>query len=476
MMVNASAYKIVHSSLAGTIDRELDNIKNAVQLNYKMDPDKAYKDKHINDLYIEWMEEYSETEFSWQTIQSHLWNAIEPISVLTINSTSASKLDYNDDEPKHLIAVGGYVLSRGLTLEGLLISYFLRNSQMSDTLMQMGRWFGYRDHYEDICRVWMTQNSMEWYSYIAGSTRLLMDEIILMEKAKKTPKEFGLKIRNHPSTLMITARNKMGSAAKVKTKVDLSEKFIETHRLNKDKSSRDKNLYAVKEIASFLNANSAHEKINNSYLFRDISSTEILKFLRSFQYHEGWLPTFPTVNTHIRDRIPNELDYWDVCFFSTGPKNKGLIYDGLGFAIHCQRRTIIPGDDISIGGRNQKVSGNDSVQKIGLTEDDLKRADEIQKDTLKDNGKNIGIGLAYRRARSKPLLLIHLLELVSEDTSEKKILYTDPVAAWSISWPATEINKESDVEFFVNKVYVQNENNKEDEDEDDEDEDEDDDE
>src|SRR5450755_2807986 len=83
----------------------------------------------------------------------------------------------------NVIAVGGFSLSRGLTLEGLMVSYFLRNSMMYDTLMQMGRWFGYRPGYEDLCRVWMPEEAEGWYAHIADSIEELREELRVMEAA-----------------------------------------------------------------------------------------------------------------------------------------------------------------------------------------------------------------------------------------------------------------------------------------------------
>ena len=85
------------------------------------------------------------------------------------------RLAHNETVPweergEHVIAVGGDKLSRGLTLDGLSVSYYLRASQMYDTLMQMGRWFGYRDGYLDVCRIYTTQELAEWYRFIASAS------------------------------------------------------------------------------------------------------------------------------------------------------------------------------------------------------------------------------------------------------------------------------------------------------------------
>ncbi|REN09897.1 hypothetical protein DSI41_20845, partial [Mycobacterium tuberculosis] len=65
-----------------------------------------------------------------------------------------------------VIAVGGDKLSRGLTLEGLSVSYYMRVSKMYDSLLQMGRWFGYRPGYLDLCRIYTSSDLIAWYRHI----------------------------------------------------------------------------------------------------------------------------------------------------------------------------------------------------------------------------------------------------------------------------------------------------------------------
>ena len=107
-----------------------------------------------------------------------------------------------------MIAVGGNKLSRGLTLEGLTVSYYLRASKMYDTLMQMGRWFGYRPGYVDLCRIFTSDELTRWYKHITIASEEMRRDFDYMFLLKKTPKEFGLKVRTHPGVLKITAANK----------------------------------------------------------------------------------------------------------------------------------------------------------------------------------------------------------------------------------------------------------------------------
>lgn len=113
------------------------------------------------------------------------------------------------------VAVGGLSLSRGLTIEGLTVSYMYRNTKMYDTLMQMGRWFGYRPGFEDLCRVHLSRDSINWYSHIADAAEELVQQVKRMRRDRLSPKDFGLYVRSHPDSLLITAANKMRSGQEV---------------------------------------------------------------------------------------------------------------------------------------------------------------------------------------------------------------------------------------------------------------------
>ena len=87
-------------------------------------------------------------------------------------------------EGRVVIAVGGFSLSRGLTLKGLVSSYYLRTSKMYDTILQMGRWFGYREDYENLCRIYMTSKAREDFKFIAGVVNDLNSQIKIMKLRK----------------------------------------------------------------------------------------------------------------------------------------------------------------------------------------------------------------------------------------------------------------------------------------------------
>lgn len=241
MLVNASRFTDVQRQLRNEVHALVDRIRASVRVNGALPEAKALQDAEIAALHAAWLEEFAlGSEFGWQDIQPLLLESIAPVSVVEVNSRSSGNLNYSDHEEHGLnvIAVGGFSLSRGLTLEGLTVSYFLRNSMMYDTLMQMGRWFGYRPGYDDLCRVWMPEEAEGWYAHIAESIEELRDELRSMEAVGATPEQFGLKVRSHPDTLIVTARNKMGSDEKLVVSIGLANKFAETAILKRDADSQ----------------------------------------------------------------------------------------------------------------------------------------------------------------------------------------------------------------------------------------------
>lgn len=147
----------------------------------------------------------------YEELWGELENVFSVLQVMELNSGSDDRLDYSSGEEMKVIAVGGNQLSRGLTLEGLMISYYLRDSRQYDTLLQMGRWFGYRQGYEDLTRIHTTELIWEFFEHLALVEQELRSEIYRYEEEEKTPLEMAIAIRDH-RRLNVTAPNKMGAA------------------------------------------------------------------------------------------------------------------------------------------------------------------------------------------------------------------------------------------------------------------------
>jgi hypothetical protein len=155
-------------------------------------------------------------DVAWDELRAILPSVLQDIDVREINGSAKDALDYAENEKKGLkvIAIGGDKLARGLTLEGLCTSYFLRTTKMYDTLMQMGRWFGYRDKYLDVCRLYTSREMITWFGHIADAAEELRQEFDNMVAVKGTPKDFGLRVKSR-SILTVTSKAKMRSARPV---------------------------------------------------------------------------------------------------------------------------------------------------------------------------------------------------------------------------------------------------------------------
>jgi hypothetical protein len=153
----------------------------------------------------------------WTEVEQELGNVIADVRVVVDNGYSDDRLDYGrvvHGKPviETVIAIGGGTLSRGLTLEGLVVSYFTRTSNTYDTLLQMGRWFGYRPNYEDLPRIWLQPSLAEEFKFLALVEEEIRQDMHDMERMKVTPRELGVRVRAHPGRLAIVARNKMQHA------------------------------------------------------------------------------------------------------------------------------------------------------------------------------------------------------------------------------------------------------------------------
>ena len=234
MLINISRFVLVHEKIKKTVKRYVDSLNKSIVYCGKI------ADKH-NDKNMEQLRSIYENQFkkicededylvernypkiTWEMVKKNLYNSTAPIVVRIVNQKSKDEMDYikNKDNGLRVIAIGGIALSRGLTLEGLMVSYFYRNSQCYDTLMQMGRWFGYRDGYDDLCRIWMTDDMQENYIAINKATEELRESIIQYKDSGLTPLDFGIKVRTD-SNLLITQRNKMRTAREELVECSLS--------------------------------------------------------------------------------------------------------------------------------------------------------------------------------------------------------------------------------------------------------------
>jgi Z1 domain len=150
-------------------------------------------------------------DMPFREIESHIDKLLKDgVPVLTLNSKTDHILDYEQDPNLKAVLIGGNRLSRGMTIEGLTVSYYVRETPFFDTLLQMARWFGYREWYVDLTRLWTTPVLASWFRDLALREEELREQVLQAERDHLSPLQVGYKIRSHPA-MMVTAQNKMGA-------------------------------------------------------------------------------------------------------------------------------------------------------------------------------------------------------------------------------------------------------------------------
>ena len=426
MMVNASRFTNVQNILAGLILEHVKQLKQSIANYGALPPETALQNKALSKLHEVFLEEFAGAGFKWPEIQKRLREAATPIEVIVVNSSSQDTLDYsfrNYPNGRSVIAVGGLGLSRGLTLEGLTTSYFLRNSILYDTLMQMGRWFGYRDDYADVCRIFMTPAANSWYAHIADATEELRRDFKSMERARLTPKEFGLRVRSHPTSLIVTARNKMRTGRKVPMQIALEGRLAETSVLFGDAEILKRNKKVLESVCS---QSEAEVRVGTEpslgYLWKSVSPSIIMTAVQTFENHPECLLTYAEPLVQYIEWLVVSCDaHFDVLLRSSSDHQAD--YDVGVLKIAPIRRTVPCLDDFRIEFRKRRVASKGD-ERAGLSPEQIQQ--------VKNNYPGVNIpDKEYRKVAGRnPLFMIFFAEVCTKDSSKTKI-----VPAYGLSFP-----------------------------------------
>jgi len=419
MMIHVSRFTDVQNQISDLVYRWVEDIRSDLQNYACLTENKSDEIDNIAFLKAVWNKHYlsekagsKDSPMPWHKFLSeYLFTSVAPIVVRSVNQKSSSTgLDYYSHKAEGLrvIAVGGNSLSRGLTLEGLWVSYFYRRSLMYDTLLQMGRWFGYRPGYEDLFKIWISIDAIDWYGYITAAAEELKREIVRMKDANLTPMEFGLKVRQDPASLIVTARNKMRSATLVSRPVTISGRLLETPRLRTDANILAENEKVFKEFVKSLST--IGQRIireDSRFFWSGVKKDEVEQLLRDFKTHP-WQLNFQ--GTALADfiRDSDDMGDWDV-FIAEGD---GCIYNELVCSdeilqIKTEKRAVnATSKQISISGTKVRV-GSGGAARIGLSQEAREKA--IKK--FRDNNpgaRNIP-DKAYLEIDRPPILVLHIV-------------------------------------------------------------------
>lgn len=398
----------------------------------------------------------------WSDVLEHLNDAAARIEVKSIHGGSGEALDYFDHKNGlSVIAVGGNKLSRGLTLEGLSVSYYLRASRMYDTLMQMGRWFGYRPGYIDLCRLFTSRELNEWFCHITHASEELREEFDYMsDVAGSTPEQYALRVRTHPGVLQISATNKLRSAVTVN--VSHAGRLVESYEFKKDIQVIDHNFDITKNYFESLPGDYTIKK--NNLLWYDRPANEIIDFLGQFQTLEN-LKAYDPQNLirFINKQLPNgELTQWRVVLMSKRNATNSFEFtiDGTAQEIGAFIRKEDDNessDEIYFLRKSHIISPRDEF--IDLSENEYEDARELTRELRARQGKdgepaypNGQIVRNEIRSPQNPLLLIYLLDTDLSLESYPLQAGTNPFVGYAISFPKS--NYSAFVSYAVNEQLL----------------------
>jgi len=416
---------------------------------------------------------------SWEAILAALPDVLCDIDVRMINGTAKDALDYAEHQGKglKLIAIGGDKLSRGLTLEGLCVSYFVRTSKMYDTLMQMGRWFGYRPGYIDLCRLYTTAELAEWFGHIADASEELREEFDAMVESGGTPKDYGLKVQSHP-ILMVTSPLKMRTAETLL--LSYSGNLVQTVAMYREPPVLRRNLDATNRLLNAMGEptergpvrgrNEKPDEWKRSFLWSGIDASMIVDFLSSFSTHPKASRANSSVLAEFVGRMvaAGELTSWTVALLGEGKPTKPYVFEnGLEIVAMPLRSDTNLEDSYSIG-----VLTEPGDEAIDMDFNSWKKAfdwtlSEWKPDParnritepIRPSGKKVRDvrGLGRDDIKASPERGVLLLYPLSPEGAGESVSssWSEPIMAFAISFPSS--NSEVKVAYKVDHLLWEQE-------------------
>jgi hypothetical protein len=416
-------------------------------------------------------------QIEWSEIESELHNAASMIEVRAVHGDkniagltyhNISPLDYflakEQGQTLSVIAVGGDKLSRGLTLEGLSISYYLRASKMYDTLMQMGRWFGYRPGYTDLCRLFTSDELIKWYKHITIASDEIRKEFDYMFLLNRTPRDYGLKIRTHPDVLKITAANKFRH--KQIMQLSFSGELKQTYSFKRDEETFRSNYETTMDLIRILGPTTPikNRKSNQKILWYKKNNYQILiNYLNNFIIKREVLDLGKLVD-YINAQIKHgNLVNWTFVLIDKGLAEEGKKWD---FQIDGKVSSI----GLTNRGNLDKYSDAYTIAKamildpahesIDLTDDQIEIAlDQTTFDWTKVNKNKIperpsGFRIRKQRAPSEGLIILYPLAGVqfNRNIVKEETISDRPIFGFAISFP--EIENDEKIEYAVNQQFI----------------------
>lgn len=481
MLINMSRFIKVQRVISEHVEHTHNRVFDDIRFNFtdnNADNENLPLYQAFKTLWIKHFSHVTDISFDRVIQRQTIMDAIEKIKVMVVNGSQQNSLDYRTNKSLRVIAIGGLALSRGLTLEGLLVSYFYRNTSTFDVLMQMGRWFGYRSGYDDIFQIWTSKTSAEWYAEIARSSQELKDNIKNMYDQRLTPKDFGIKVRDNCDELQITASNKMRSAKGLDLRYSFYGNIYDTPYVSFNIEHNRNNLKETSILIDLLfktgyklrytdligkASKDVHDSSDSSSrFFEDVPKEIIISFIEKIKCSmANGNFNVPNILEFLKDPENLGIDKWDVVI-EGGESKEHVQFDGLS-SIHCVKRSIYYGtrNVVQISSRRRALSGS-AEGRYALTSDQIKCAEDKHKES--NGGENTPLKAYFEYLpERKPVFIImpiHPVDAGTESGKEenKKLtkfreeLGNDHIIAFAIGLPGVK-GIESAVHYRINKVY-----------------------
>ena len=447
MMIHISRFIAIQNRLQSYVENYVKHIVSLVS-NYCGDPQKAERKPELARLHQIW-DEYDLSRacggMSWNRfLRTVLLGAIKTIETVVVNSGAAVRtLDYEDSEKRYIV-IGGNALSRGLTLEGLVVSYFRRSTMMCDTLLQMGRWCGYREGYQRLVRVWMPQGSVDHFGYASGISDELAEMFHQIVEQKGTPKDFAFKIRKSPGALLPTARNKMRTAMSIRFPIVLAGHAVETPRIQNDPAIVATNEQAVTRLVEGNWARREQTRTwDNMVFLRDVPHGEIEELLASFK---AGMMSFGFMIPQIGEYIAKIGENWDVAI----PVEDG---DKWPRAATRKLAVVSSGREILISGTKLKVTSGGAMRYI-LTPSEFRSVKAEYQSKMGCEKRDPPDECYLQRAKiqgKRPLLIIQYVTM-SESPKDSPLPRVTSFYALSFGFPGSKDDQITQEFFFTKRA------------------------
>ena len=475
MLVNISRYISVHSYLKREITKQVEADYKEIRTNFSKDQERNTGNILYEKLRQLFNKHYANCGYTWQQVGQRdtllKWDTekeIKGIRVIVVNGSKESREDspnYKKNPSLRIIAIGGLALSRGLTLKGLMTSYFYRNTCTYDVLMQMGRWFGYRPHYDKVCRIWITNTSANWYREIAEATDELKSELAHMNSLELTPEQFGLRVRRDDIALEITARNKMRKAGKCVLRTTFWGDVFDTPYFSTKLLDNSINIEETKNwLNDLVEKGKQAEKVESreSIIMRDIALDDIADILARIHTSDKNLKFDRTQITRFIVSNKDELSTWDVVIVGGTGLPVVRLFSNPNLAIKAATRSLSTrGDGEAFSFTHQGVVSGNNDGSIGLA-DPQKVKDEYSYIEAQNNpliAQKINRCTWFKYTKRNPVLFIYPVRPSSN--SDKRFLqdYIDglgdnPIMGYAIGTPG--YGHESDKRSYYTNVVYQN--------------------